>query len=252
MKRGILSLLLVWSWASGAFAQSASDLELLYLKNGSIIKGIILQKDTLGEVQIFTAEGHTFTYPYTDVLQIKPFSPPPPEPVASQEPERQVEPPKERKGLYLLGKGGILPNGLYSFYLSTGFRINSQIHLGIGTGYDSYPDIQYGIIPNFNSTGTHARDGFLPLYFDARFFLNKEPTAMFIYLNVGYSWLTTTGKAYTRDSSSQTSQNQYRTFNGGTFAVTGFGLKFAISKKTSMFIDIGIRIQNYSTEIFQR
>ena len=234
-------------------AQNNIDLELLYLKNGSVIKGIILQRDTIGEVQIFTAEGITFSYKYSDVLKITPYVPPT-LPVVKTVPVKTTLPPKpvERKGLYVLAKGGLLPNGLYSIYASVGYRINSQIHIGLGTGFDGYSDIQYGVSPNYNSGLTHSSDGIVPVYLDSRFFFSKDPTAMFVYVNAGYSWLVSGGQVYTHDASNFSVQTLYQTTNAGAFAATGFGLKFPISRRRELFFDLGIKIQNFSTNVMTK
>ena len=227
--------------SSITYAQNTTDIEVLYLKNGSIIKGIILQKDTLGNVEIFNAEGLTLSYPYNQVLKIEEYKPPI---VVST--EKPIPIIKERKGLFISAKGGILPNGTYSFLGSIGYRFNSQFHLGVGVGYDSYIDIQYGIIPNYSSSIRHTRDGFLPINIESRIFLSREPTSFFIFINGGYSWLVSGGQVYKREVSSSAS---YQTTNGGIFAMTGVGLKIKVASKTALFFDLGIKIQNYGAKI---
>ena len=62
----VLLTAFILSW--NAAAQSYVD--CLYLKNGSIIKGVILEQSLSGPVKIQTKDGNVFVYPISDVLKI--------------------------------------------------------------------------------------------------------------------------------------------------------------------------------------
>ena len=68
MKKLLLSLVLVLS-SVVMFAQSNMR-EVVYLKNGSVIKGVILEQVPNESIKVQTADGSVFVYPMADVERI--------------------------------------------------------------------------------------------------------------------------------------------------------------------------------------
>lgn len=64
----LTSLVLFFIFAASVSAQTYVD--YLYLKNGSVLKGVILEQDPSGSVKIQTGDGSIFVYPMSDVLKI--------------------------------------------------------------------------------------------------------------------------------------------------------------------------------------
>lgn len=61
-------MLLIFAAASQSFSQGYRD--VVYLKNGSIVKGIIVEQVPNQSLKIETAEGSTFVFPITEVTKI--------------------------------------------------------------------------------------------------------------------------------------------------------------------------------------
>lgn len=69
MNRIIVLLAFVVMSLGSAFAQQMQD--VVYLKNGSIIRGAVLEQVPGGNVKIQTADGSVFVYPMADVQKIQ-------------------------------------------------------------------------------------------------------------------------------------------------------------------------------------
>lgn len=231
-----------------SFTTFGQDLHWVYLKNGSKIKGFLTQKDTLADLVIYSADGNSFEFSWEIIDSVVKVKPPKPVPVKTSKSQLEQLSYGQKK-FYAAFKGGVLPNGHYSLYGSVGLRFKSQVFLGVGSGYESYRDIQYGIIPNYATNIKHASDGMVPLYLDVRFFLMEGRTAMFLFTQLGWTFLPKTGDWYGRDSTQLGTQLLNRTTRGGALATFGFGLKFKLTKETDMFFDLGLKLQNYTNEV---
>lgn len=80
MKRIILFLCAALLCGAAALAQNYQ--ETVYLKNGSVIKGTVLEQEAGGNIKIMTSDGSIFVYKSDDVLKVtkeavngKPFPP---------------------------------------------------------------------------------------------------------------------------------------------------------------------------------
>lgn len=68
MKTKISILLLMIAFAISATAQSIGNyIDVVYLKNGSMIKGVIVEQVPGKTIKIKTADGSEFVYPIDDV-----------------------------------------------------------------------------------------------------------------------------------------------------------------------------------------
>ncbi|MBK7140429.1 MAG: hypothetical protein IPH74_16085 [Bacteroidetes bacterium] len=62
-------LFLLFSIAIKVFAQTSQD-EVVYLKNGSIIRGTIIEQIPNEKIKIQTSEGNVFVYKYDEIEKI--------------------------------------------------------------------------------------------------------------------------------------------------------------------------------------
>lgn len=102
--------------AGSALAQSPSgQVDVLYLKNGSVIRGQVVETNPAGNVKIRTSDGSVFVYPMTDVEKIvkeaAPVAPIPPPPQQQVTPQPQVPPPPDETAADRLLRGGVWING---------------------------------------------------------------------------------------------------------------------------------------------
>jgi hypothetical protein len=67
MKKVLLFLLIIFSF--NVFAQSSLE-EVVYLKNGSIIRGTIIEQIPNEKIKIQTSEGNVFVYKYDEIEKI--------------------------------------------------------------------------------------------------------------------------------------------------------------------------------------
>lgn len=68
MKRLLFVLVSLMLMGAAAMAQNYRD--VVYLKNGSIIKGVVLEQVTGGDIKIQTADGSLFVYPSDQVIKV--------------------------------------------------------------------------------------------------------------------------------------------------------------------------------------
>ncbi len=182
--------------------------EVVYAKNGSIIKGMITEIVPNESLKIQTLDGSVFVFAMDDVMKIT-------KEIAQQE-TRKASTPKAVKSLRQSGYkgfadmgGGVCFNGEGSqFSLSTshGYQFNPYIFLGAGAGFDLY----YG-------------DFAMPIYADFRAnFINRNVTP-FAGVKLGYS----------------------ATSMSGVFFSPSLGLAFALSNGFGLNLSMAYKLQSY-------
>jgi hypothetical protein len=198
-------------------AQEKQD-DVVYLKNGTFLRGIIVGEITGNSLKIKLGSRDTLEVPMNDVKEIK--KEPVPEPDGyedgvkawgytniteltfgsgySEGVNRKVDPNQDQ----------------VSVQISTmnGFTLTQYIQLGIGVGLDFWKN-----------------RGFLPIYLDLRANLFKSVASPFLYINVGYApgWM----------------KNEPGMGLGGALAAIGAGAKFNIGGRLAMVCSIGYRFQ---------
>ena len=157
MKKFSTFILLVFI-TTFAFAQNKYQ-DAIYLKNGSIIRGMIMEQVPNKTVKIETANRNVFVYKMDEVKKIV---------IESQ--KSKVIPPavnskshKGYKGIVETGFGiGVGDNGMGRFNLNmiSSYQLNSHFSLGLGTGLRYY----------FNTGSV-----FIPFFADFRgYFMNRS------------------------------------------------------------------------------
>lgn len=154
--------------------------DVVYLFNGSIIRGIIIEQVPNSTIKIQTKDGSIFVFKYEEIERITKENP---------TTSTKIETPNEYKknGFYniteinyspgigsfiVMNKGFATKGRDYSFGFRTtnGYQYNEHINFGIGIGIDKYRLVT-----------------FIPITFDIRFSLLKGPHSPLIILNSGYS-----------------------------------------------------------------
>lgn len=199
MKRNLLFLIVPFLFVLTSFAQSRevtdviyinsdgnrvygyiekirTGFDIVYLKNGSIIRGSVEEFNVDGNIKIKTDDGSLFVYPANQVLRI----------------QREVEEKRERKpslfwsnlgeayrGYADVGYGvGIGKHDGSHFGASTthGFEFGPYVYLGAGLAFDYYYNLPFD-----------EKQFCMPIYLNSRFQLSKSRVAPFIDLKAGYS-----------------------------------------------------------------
>ncbi|MEG1564226.1 MAG: hypothetical protein RR365_10950 [Bacteroides sp.] len=172
MKRFTFLLLLFFCFSAYCAAQNTYT-EVVYLKNGSIIRGVVIEQVPNVSLKIKTADGSVFAYPMTEIERI-----------AKEEAttnNRYRANLKNRKGYR--GYKGFVDAG-YQFDVSDcnasslqvstthGYQCNDYIFVGAGLGLSYFNDAEAVAIPFF--ANLHAN-------------LTKKEIAPFADVKAGYS-----------------------------------------------------------------
>lgn len=206
-----LALLLFTLITSVSFGQSNYQ-DVVYLKNGSIIRGIIIEQVPNKSIKIETADRNVFVYQMDEIEKLT------------------KEPFQGRGNRNLKGSGSGLEEGYkgiieLGYEIGTGnfgmdrlklnvingYQINPYFSLGFGTGLRYYFDAEAALIPIFADFRTNFMDNNVSPYFS---------------LGVGYSFDAT------------------NSFEGVGFLLNPtVGVSFMVSEKSAMNVGIGYEMQ---------
>jgi len=221
MKKLLLLLVLPFLFTANAFSQKYAEYQdVVYLKNGSIIRGIIIEQIPSQSLKIETAGGSVFVYVIDEIEKIVK------EPKFGQ--ESKVSNPNT--GLKRGYRGIVdfatvfLPEIGIKLDVINGYQFNPYVSLGFGVGFHWY----------FGDSGYyHNRQTLLmPLFADLRInFLNKK-VSPYMSLGIGYSFDLTAAKP-----------------SGMYFAPT-CGVRFKFNEKVAMNLGLGFGFQGVKYDYY--
>lgn len=240
---------------TSSFAQTAKK-DIIYLKNGSVINGTIIEQVPGKSYKILTSDNNTFTYTAEEIEKIStelsnaapatspaPIQQAAPTPTSTSEPEQKPtpkEPTFRNKGISGILRVG--PLGLRSFTASAilGYQIESFLFIGAGASLDSYKNIGEFDLP-YDYSGT---DVLLPVFLDVRMFSSESRFAFMWHLDIGYTPVISNAVRFQNNKHSMDSYD--KTTNGGTYYSTGIGLRVFASSSVAILLDFGLKIQNFT------
>ena len=206
MKRKLLFLFFSLLVGVPLFAQNYRD--VVFMKNGSIIKGMVIEQVMDLSLKIKMADGSIFVYQMADVEKIakEEYD----DLFASAKPPKVRRNPKGYRGF--MEMGGAFPiteygGGIFSFQTSHGYQFNPYFYLGGGLSidYHFYPSTVY-----------------VPLFANGRFNFIDNPTTPYFDMKIGYS----AGKGK------------------GFYLSPGFGVRFALKDaRTAIYFGLGYNMQ---------
>ena len=164
MKKLITIITLVFI-STLTFAQTKNK-DVVYLKDGSIIHGTIIEQVPDQYVKIETKDGNVFVYQFDDIEEI------------AQESNTATK-KSGYKGLLEFSSNVIIGNfGYNRIKLSfiNGYQVNEHFSFGIGTGINYYH---------------YYEEIILPVFGDIRITLSKKAISPYLSIDVGYSFLAT-------------------------------------------------------------
>lgn len=213
MQKHLLFLLGLLLLSLVSFAQKNSE-DVVYLKNGNIIRGIIIDQIIGEKITIETYGGNVYNYPYAEVERI-----------AKEDYKRAKRPLKIKQKGYVntTSLGFLFGNGEQpvSSNLQTinGYHFNPHLALGLGMGIVWYDAFGWG---NFSRV--------LPIFLDVRGNVLKDSKiSPFYYANAGYG-IETTGELIDER-------------NGGLKLGLGTGIKIHTRNNVSWVVSLGINYQ---------
>ncbi len=205
------ALLLFALITSVSFGQSNYQ-DVVYLKNGSIIRGIIIEQVPDKSIKIETADRNVFVYQMDEIERLtkEPFQGRGSRPLKGSGSGLQ----EGYKGIvelgYEIGTGDFGMDRL-KLNIINGYQINPYFSLGFGTGLRYYFDAEAALIPIFADFRANFMDN------------NVSP---YLSLGVGYSFDAT------------------NSFEGVGFLLNpAVGVSFRISDKSAMNVGIGYEMQ---------
>ena len=244
--------------STAVFSQSEKK-DIIYLKNGSIIKGTIIEQIPGKSYKILTSDNNTFTYVVDEIEKITSevvtppvqyYTPPAEQSNSKKENYNNTKKEKNEPQFKTNGWSGILrlgPLGLRSYTATAivGNNLNGFLFLGLGTSLDAYKNIGEVDLPH----DYPGMDVLLPAYVDVRMFASEKRFAFMWHLDMGYSALLNSTIRYQNDIHSMDSYD--KTSSGGLYYGTGVGLRVFVTDKTAILLEFGLKIQNFSLESYQ-
>ncbi|QQR85714.1 MAG: hypothetical protein IPJ76_14030 [Flavobacteriales bacterium] len=226
MKNSFLRLLAMLSIVALPFMASAqSTLEdVVYLKNGSVIHGTIVEQVPNVSIKIKTADGNLFVFRIEEVEKI------------TKEEKVGANAPKERGVRH--ARGGFGPEEMKQ----RGYSATAELVTAIG--YNDFPDKSsfgmqvingYQVNPYFNAgVGVGLNQhfsgaAFMPVFLDLRGTFLRQRVSPFVGLAGGWAVALNVNDAEPDE--------------GGLYLNPAFGVRFFVSRKTSLNLSVGLRYQ---------
>ena len=230
-------------------AQSGKK-DTIYLKNGSIILGTIIEQVPGKTYKILTSDNNTFTYSVDEIEKITSNVETAPTPIATQvdapivliSGSSQKDSEFKNKGFTVMARFG--PLGLRSVTggLAAGYQVNHFLFAGLGVNIDAYKTIGNALL-EYNYKGM---DVFAPIYADIHMFSSENRVAFMWHFSLGYSVLAKSTNRYMNKE--EKTNNMDKTINGGAYYGTGIGLRVFATKSLAILMEFGFKIQNYQEE----
>ena len=220
MKRIVLSMLL--ALGSVAFCMAQEMQEVVYLKNGSIIRGTIIEQVPDKSLKIQTNDGSIFAYEMAEVEKITKTQ------ATAHEHNKRLTPngngvKRGYRGFvdlgYAIGKLYGAKNRM-EVTTSHGYQFNPYIYAGLGAGVHYYYDDGYFV---YNGNGYFDDSKWaVPIFANFRAdFMNKK-IAPFLDLKIGYII--------------------YNDANGFYLSPT-FGYRFGLKSNLALNVGVGYNLQ---------
>ena len=204
MKRKLLLLCALLGFV--VLAQAQNYREVVYLKNGSIIKGVIVEQTPNVSLKIKTADGSIFAYQMDEVEKMTKE-----EDTTSQSYKRTTNGYRTvgYRGFVEVGGGfgvGYAGDGVFSFQTSHGYQCSPYFYLGAGIGLDVHFGYETIFMPIFANIRTNFLNRAITPFFDAK---------------IGYSVVD----------------------GMGLYFNPNFGVSFGLNKKAALNLGIGYNMQ---------
>lgn len=208
-------------------AQEVPREDVVYLKNGSVIRGQILEYQPEGNIKVEIQGGSILVYKTSDVLKVQkePMKNPPPQYYSKDALKEKNPPILKTKGMYHFIGGGNLfgvndwgsPSVGLSLTYTGGYQVNNYLAVGAGIGFKTL----------FNQYN------FVPVFADIRGYLFKKPTSIYYNLELGYNIALKT---------QSWEWNSTQKAEGGIYARPAIGVRVGSRKRTNFLFDIGLTI----------
>ena len=202
-----------------------------YLKNGSIIKGVVIEEIPGKEYKVKTSDGNIFVFKADEIKKITLED-------STNKPKSKESELTDKLTFYNLNElsvGAMIEEdaSTYNFGVSSinGITLNNQLSLGVGV------ELQLTGIGNF-----------VPIYSDIRFNFSKTPKTFFTFLNAGVAISGRTENVEVVEPAWNGGFNYYSKpvrYQNGFYGRLGFGYKTNITEKLNASISLFYTAHSY-------
>ena len=220
LKKLLLLIVLMVSCSLGTYAQGKMT-DVVYLKDGSIIRGTIVEQILGKSLKIETADGSVYNYPIDQVEKIAKERVMKKRSIFGEETENTPPFPYKGNDYAITGFRGMIDVGYIAgaikgpeLGVSLGYQINNYLFVGAGAGVQYATDLE-----TIN----------IPVFADVRGNLMTGSILPFVALRIGYGKLI--------DSS----------LDGGFYCHPFAGVKFMVTPKNATTLAIGWSTNKYET-----
>ncbi|MDX2000833.1 MAG: hypothetical protein SFW35_00245 [Chitinophagales bacterium] len=221
-----LRLAIVFSFLLLTLAVSAQKLEdVVYLKNGSVIRGTILEQQPEGNIKISIMGGSVLVYKMEEVDRIVKE-----EVLSTSKPKKDIFIHhrgflhQTQLGTMMASKDGYGLQAGFNLQTVNGYRVFPQLYVGAGVGLDIYKYYQETYLPVFFRIGGEAI---------------KKRISPHYFASVGYSWILNAADM----------EYDYATYKGGIMYEAGIGMTVHTRSKISWLLSLGYKA-HYSEKTY--
>lgn len=211
------------------FAQQAPMQDVVYLKDGSVIRGVIIEQVPNESLKIETRDGNVFVYRMDEITKM----------TKEQAPNYYygVRPRYEAKpsgymGMVEAGYGIGVGGGS-----TIGMRYTDRFELDVINGYQFSPYGFIGIGVGFNISTNGENVISIPLFLHGRVNLMDRNFSPFIALSLGYN-ISTSPKE-------KIDYNTYAKWSGGVMVEPTLGMTIRVSNKAAVTFGVGFSILQF-------
>ena len=237
MKKVLLLVAIFFLSVFSAFAQKYED--VVYLKNGSIIHGIIIEQVINESLKIQTRDGNVFVFDIADVQKITKEIPKTPAVFDDEDDDDEKDEKSGAWGNFNNPRGYLglveyqiptvfLGSGAFGVDYVNGYRVCPQFAVGIGLGFETFcfKNIQ------------------IPLYLHLRSDILKMRVSPYIAFNVGYNFDVSGGFDVATDSAT------VWYYMSGVFFKPQVGVSYNLKKNNRMTVGLSFNFQKVSKDSY--
>ncbi len=213
----LLTIIILISFST-AYGQNKKT-DVVFLKDGSIIRGSIIEYITNKHVKIETSDNTIWVFKHNEIDKIN-----------FNEAKTSNKSSALKSGYFnftdmgvLIGSGINERQAPFSIMMVNGYRFNQQISTGIGTGIE------------FFSTPV------IPVFIDTRYDFYQSSLSPFIFLKGGYSFQTGKDYYYYETNSTQ----------GGAMFGAGIGIRVSLGENAQFVASLGYRYQKLKYSYYE-
>ena len=169
MKKALLMLLLFVGSIVTCIAQNVQ--EVVYLKNGSVVRGIVIEQVPGVSLKIQTSDGSIFVYQTSEIDKIT----------------KEINKPKNKRYRGFLDAGYTFGVGDWGvdrleFFTSHGCQLNPHLYIGGGIGISCYENSYYAL-PIFAHIRANISDNYISPYLDFKIGYSPSEDVKGVYLS---------------------------------------------------------------------